>query len=203
MPTTTIAPLTQAITGDRSRADAPSFSHWQATPLRLVVSLPTGIDLTGADSVVAELHQRVTADPDDLLASSSVAVSGDVDGPFTIDFTAAQMNQEVGKTAASYWLVVAVSWPSDDRLEILAVRKVELRRHNASLTTPAPPEPALYITATQAAALYATITDLESLEARVETLEEGGGATLTQNGGYATLTIGGVTVNFPTVTPGA
>lgn len=171
-------PVTHSITGSRSLTPA-AIKHWQATPMRLTVSLESGQNITGASSIIAEIHSERGSTPSELLASEELTVS-DNDGPWTIDFTGPQMNQSVSTPYRMFWLVIVAQYPTDDRIEVLACATLRLDRHNASLITATPPDPSTsYLTAAQIAALYATITDFDALEARVADLEAngtGGGA---------------------------
>jgi len=152
-------PVTHSITGSRSLTPY-AIKHWQATPMRLTLSLESGQNITGATSIFAEIHSDRGADPSTRLASVEVAVS-DNDGPWTIDFTPPQMNQSVSAPSRTFWLVIAAKYPTDARPEILACATLQLHRHNAYLTTAQPPDPeASYLTAAEIATLYATTAAL-------------------------------------------
>lgn len=152
-------PVTHSITGSRSLTPA-AIKHWQATPMRLTVSLESGQNITGASSIIAEIHSERGSTPSELLASEELTVS-DNDGPWTIDFTGPQMNQSVSTPYRMFWLVIVAQYPTDDRIEVLACATLRLDRHNASLTTATPPDPSTsYLTAAQIAALYATTAAL-------------------------------------------
>jgi hypothetical protein len=172
-----VDPLTSNVTGNRTFPPAGLIEAWQACPLRLSLSLVSGQNLDGASSIIVELHgsQAIAGDPP--LAAIEHTLT-EFNGPWTLDFSAAQMNQtiEEGHTFRGLWMCIVVVFVSADRLEVLATREIKLHRHNASLSAPDPPDPALsWLTAEQIAALYTPLTAHAELENRVETLEESGG----------------------------
>lgn len=199
-------PITQTLLFNRACPPTGAFDHWQAADLRLIGSLAAGQNLTGAVSILAELHadRKLAADP---LATVSLAIA-DFDGPFTLDFTGAQMNQVIpdGREKMSYWLLVVAIYPSG-RVDPLATRIVTLQRTNYSGTTmPPPPASVTVVLLAQIAALEAAVA---ALTARVEELEEGGGGNpdpdspidITVIDGMATFTSGGEWILGP-VSPG-
>jgi hypothetical protein len=172
-----VDPLTANIIGNRLFPPGGMVEAWQACPLRLALSLVSGQDLNGADSIVVEMHgsQAIAGDPPLAGIEHTLTESA---GPWTLDFTGAQMNQTVqeGHTFRSLWMCIVAVFVSTDRLEVLATREIKLHRHNASLSAPEPPDPALsWLTAEQIAAVYTPLTTHAELEGRVGELEASGG----------------------------
>lgn len=155
-------PLTQSLIGNRTVPPAGAFDHWQAAPLRLALSLASGESLTGAVSIVAELHasQTVAADP---LASVEHILT-DFDGPWELDFTGPQMNQSIAESIAkrSLWLLVVATYASG-RVDPLVTRTVTLHRTNYSGTVADPPAAVTYLTTAAAEAQYVRIPSWDDL----------------------------------------
>lgn len=145
--------LTQSLIGNRALPPAGAFDHWQAAPLRLALSLPTGQNLTGAVSIVAELHDSQTVAGTPL--SSIEHIITDFDGPWNLDFTGPQMNQRIPESLAtrSLWLLVVATY-AGGRVDPLVTRTVTLHRTNYSGTVADPPAAVTYLTTAAAEARF-------------------------------------------------
>lgn len=178
-------PVTRAITLDRSLPPRPMLEHWQATPLTLTGTMDDGEDLDWADTLTGEL--LVSQEDNTSLAAVTVTI-GDGEGPYDFEFTAAQMNQSIpsGRKKKTFWLQITATVTSGRR-EVLYAAGLTLHRTAYSGEIPDPPEVALYATAAALSALTDRVDDLEGA--------------ITEGTGYATITIGGVTINVPVITP--
>lgn len=153
-----------------------SITHFSGNALNLTLVLPTGETFDGAEKVWLEIHTSRTSDPDDVLTDFEVlAPTG---GSVLVPLTSAHMNVGFDGPIGQFWIVVFVTWAGEnpERTEVIWTANLLLQRHNASMTSPAPPAPVLRLTQTNADARYALLTSLATLAGRVTALE-GAGAT--------------------------
>ena len=79
------------LTADRNTIAGGPHRVFQAHALNLTLTLPTGENLDGADTLFAEIHYSRTITPASILASAELPLTtGDAEGPFDLSFTAAQ-----------------------------------------------------------------------------------------------------------------
>lgn len=185
-------PQTEAITFSRTLPPAAFLNAYQGAPLRLTGTLESGESLSWATNLVAEIRGS-QADTESPLASESVSVGAGT-GPYTFDFTGPEMALSIrsGTTSRRFYLQITARDSVSGRTEVLAVRQIILHRSAYSGLAAASPSD-----------LYALQADLTAALARIAELESDA-PTLTDSGaGYATLTVGAVTVKVPTVTVGA
>lgn len=157
-------PVTQSIIGSRTLPPAGAFDHWQAAPLRLNLTLASGVNISGAVSIVAEIHNSQGTASDTPLASIETTPVSDTDGPWTLDFSGPQLNQAIaaGRDKRSLWLVIVATYAAD-RIEVLATRTITLHRHAYSGSVADPPAAVTYLTAATAATLYYTKAQVDAL----------------------------------------
>ena len=171
-----------AITVRLTRTGTPSA--WQAfvaNPLDLTLTFATaGQTFTGATSLRIELHPDRLVDTD-RAPLALITQASPTGATTTATFTGAQLNQDLlGKTSRAFWLVAYATYP-DDVMQVFQLGTLTLLAHPASLTAPAPPNPAVALTQTAADLLYAALDTVEAqalliadLTARIEVLEAGG-----------------------------
>lgn len=168
-----LSPKVFALTLDRDANTRPkALRHFQANPCIWRLSLGASVTFDGATRVAVELNTKSDGSGEVLAAAETTAGLDDEAETIDVAMTAAQWNQSIsnGKTERTLWAVAYVEYP-DDRLEIHTVAKVTLVRHAASQTTPAPPEPAVYLSQAALDALEASLqAEIDALEATVENL---------------------------------
>ena len=119
--------------------------HSQANPLTLECTLATGEAVTETMELRAELHAAQTPQTTPLAATAAVTMNIGETGPWLLEFSGAQMNQTVlPDSSADFWLPVYATNAGDD-LFTLAKMALTLVFDNISQTTPAPPDPALFL----------------------------------------------------------
>jgi hypothetical protein len=119
--------------------------HSQANPLTLYCTLGSGEEVTGTMELRAELHAAQTPATTPLAATDAVTMTTGDTGPWSLQFSGAQMNQTVLPDASEvFWLVVYAT-NADDDLFTLAKIALTLTFDNISQTTPPPPTPALFL----------------------------------------------------------
>jgi hypothetical protein len=119
--------------------------HSQANPLTLECTLASGEAVTETMELRAELHAAQTPQTTPLAATAAVTMTVGSTGPWLLEFTGAQMNQVVlPDSSADFWLPVYATNAGDD-LFTLAKMALTLVFDNISQTTPAPPDPALFL----------------------------------------------------------
>lgn len=156
-----LTPKVFSLSLDRDANTRPKvLRHFQATPGIWRLSLGTGVTFDEATRVAVELNTKSDGTGEVLAAAETTAGLDDEAASIDVQMTAAQWNQSIpsGKTERILWAVAFIEYP-DDRLEVHTVAKVTLVRHSASQTTPAPPEPAVYLSQ---AALDAAVAALEA-----------------------------------------
>ncbi len=158
-------PVTQSIIGSRALPPAGAFEHWQASPLRIALALASGVNISGAVSIVAEIHDSQGTAATEPLASIEITPVSDTDGPWTLDFSGPQLNQAIaaGRPSRSLWLVIVATYAAADRIEVLATRTITLHRSAYSGAVAAPPAAVTYLTAAAAATLYYTKAQVDAL----------------------------------------
>jgi len=181
---------------DRSLPPRATVEHWQATPLRLVGTLDAGADLDWADDLVAELVESQT-DNTVLASSAGDPTDGGGDGPYTIEFTAAQMNQSIrdGQKSRLLWLQITAR-EDGGRSEVLYAAALKLHRTAYSGTVPAPPGVALYAinTFTVLAASGEDDITADGPDSTL-TMAAGSGISISNNAGTKTVTLSATNVS--------
>lgn len=162
--------------------------HSQANPLTLRCELARGEAVTQELNLYAELHASRTPQSSPLASAGPVAMSAASEGPWDLDFSAAQMNQTVlpGEDR-EFWLVVYATGANDLLLTLGTIR-LTLAYDNISQVTPAPPEPAL-ILAFRTIAVAGQSPIVADSSADTLTIAAGNGIVLTTDPTTDTLTI--------------
>lgn len=181
------------LTADRNTIAGGPHRVFQAHALNLTLTLPTGENLDGADTLFAEIHYSRTITPASILASAELPLTtGDAEGPFDLSFTAAQMNQTVDESTRDFWLVIYADIPAESRVDVLYIGTLTMVRHNASgliPTAPEPPVPARYAFKTIAVSGQSSV--VADTAADTLTIAAGTGITITTNATTNTITITG------------
>ena len=128
---------------------------WQANKLTVDITLPDGETFDGADSLYCELHSVEFPTDDPPLAN--VIITNPTGDNAVFEFTGAQTNQTLTAKEGVFWLTV-FSNTGAEAPETVWGSKLKLKAHHASLTTPAPPNPARALTQDDADDLYAPIS---------------------------------------------
>ena len=119
--------------------------HSQANPLTLECTLASGEAVTETMELRAELHAAQTPATTPLAATDPVTMTSGSSGPWELQFSGAQMNQTVLPDASDvFWLVIYATTAGDD-LFVLGKMALTLTFDNVSQSTPAPPNPALFL----------------------------------------------------------
>lgn len=160
------------------------IDHFRANPMTLRVLASADWPIAGADSLNVEIRQSPT-DTADPFALSTLANPAEADS-WDLPLLSAEWNQTTGtKSYRNYWLVAYII--SGEERQDLWTALVRLANANASLTAPAPPNPAVALTESAADLLYASLAMIEALEARIAALEAASGGPLTADS--TTLTV--------------
>ena len=168
-----MTPRIVPLVGSRLLPPGVLIDSWGGAPLTLSLTLDAGENISGATQLIAELHtsQKSSTAP---LAQTVLAVT-DNDGPWDLEFTSAQMNQNTNTADTRIvWLIVVAVYPS--RVEPLVGRFVSLHRAAYSGANPLPPP--------------VTVADIIDVENRVTDLEAD----------VATLPATYATINSPVLT---
>ena len=168
-----MTPRIVPLVGSRLLPPGVIIDSWGGAPLTLSLTLDAGENISGATQLIAELHtsQKSSSAP---LAQTVLAVT-DNDGPWDLEFTSAQMNQNTNTADTRIvWLIVVAVYPS--RVEPLVGRFVSLHRAAYSGANPLPPP--------------VTVADIIDVENRVTDLEAD----------VATLPATYATINSPVLT---
>lgn len=139
-------PVPQTITTAITRPSSAPPEKWTAyvaNPLRIVLNSPDA-DLAGITELRAELHpQRLLMGQTPLAASPLLNPSG---YSATLDFTAAQLNQDLGGAPRrTYWLLLRAIKSEGDP-DIYQLGTLDLLAHPASDLAPPAPELQIYAT---------------------------------------------------------
>ena len=177
---TALAQRTAELRASLSFSPGLSLRHPVANKLSLIIRPESGLTMDGKTRLAGQIRASLTDGSAPLATSDAADISGS--GPYTIDFTGAQLNQPLGGAAQKdYWLVV-FAVDGDGEIEVWYQASLRLTASGASLTTASPPIPETLLTAEEAAGLYATLTSLATanstraaadtaLDARLDTLE--------------------------------
>ena len=119
--------------------------HSQANPLTLECTLASGEAVTETMELRAELHAAQTPQTTPLAATAAVTMTTGSEGPWELEFSGAQMNQTVLPDASEDFWVIVYATGANDKLLSLGKLTLTLTFDNISQTTPAPPDPALFL----------------------------------------------------------
>ncbi len=132
-------PRTVTINTVRPTTAGTALSLFRANPVTFSVRLDaTRPALTGVESLTIEIRQSVT-DTDDPLAVTTIDEPSGA-GPFTLELTGAQMNQDLdGAASATFWIVIYTADDEGETLDVLYTAPLSLKEHGASQAAAAPP----------------------------------------------------------------
>ncbi len=156
------APRLIRLTSSSAPTSPAALEAYRATPLTLHVLLDrTRPSAAGWTTITAEIRrdQRDTAAP---LAVATLA-SPTGSGPFELNFTGAQMNQDfAGDVLLNLWLVIYASKDAGETLDPWYAGRLVLRESGISQTAAAPPNVVAPLSRVAADGLYRPLASTEA-----------------------------------------